>query len=107
MLWSLSFQLFHFKKSAYIRRCIDISIHNSFTVVPTPGNVWMRDMRFGKLNVSSQYSAFTPSIKLPNLSKIGFETTIGMRYFLTENIGVYAEFGPAKSLIQGGLSVRF
>lgn len=64
-------------------------------------------LRFGKLNVSSQYSAFTPSIKLPNLSKIGFETTIGMRYFLTENIGVYTEFGPAKSLIQGGLSVRF
>ena len=64
-------------------------------------------LRFGKLNVSSQYSAFTPSIKLPNLSKIGFETTIGMRYFLTDNIGVYSEFGPAKSLIQGGLSVRF
>lgn len=64
-------------------------------------------LRFGKLNVSSQYSEFTPSIKLPNLSKIGFETTIGLRYFLTDNIGLYTEFGPAKSLVQGGLSVRF
>jgi len=64
-------------------------------------------LRFGKFNVSSQYAEFTPSVKLPNLSKIGFETTLGARYFLTDNIGVYAEFGPAKSLIQGGLSVRF
>lgn len=64
-------------------------------------------LRFGKLKVSSQYESFTPSIKLPNLSRIGFESTIGMRYFLADNIGVYAEFGPAKSLIQGGLSVRF
>jgi len=64
-------------------------------------------LRFGKFNVSSQYAEFTPSVKLPNLSKIGFEGTIGARYFFTDNIGVYAEFGPAKSLIQGGLSVRF
>lgn len=64
-------------------------------------------LRFGKLKVSSQYESFTPSIKLPNLSRIGFEGTIGMRYFLADNIGVYAEFGPAKSLIQGGLSLRF
>ncbi len=64
-------------------------------------------LRFGKLNVSSQYSEFTPSIKLPNISKIGFETTLGVRYFLTDNIGLYTEFGAAKSLVQGGLSVRF
>lgn len=64
-------------------------------------------LRFGKLKVSSQYESFTPSIKLPSINHIGLESTIGMRYFLADNIGVYAEFGPAKSLIQGGLSIRF
>ena len=34
---------------------------------------------------------------------IGFETTFGVRYLFTDNIGIYAEFGWAKSVAQGGL----
>jgi len=34
---------------------------------------------------------------------IGFETTFGVRYLFNENIGIYAEFGWAKSVVQGGL----
>lgn len=34
---------------------------------------------------------------------IGFETTFGIRYLITDNIGIYAEFGWAKSIAQGGL----
>ena len=37
---------------------------------------------------------------------IGFETTVGLRYYFTEMIGLYGELGLAKSLIQGGLVVK-
>lgn len=43
----------------------------------------------------------------PGLFPIGFETTIGLRYYFTPNIGAYAEFGLAKSIIQGGLAIAF
>jgi hypothetical protein len=35
------------------------------------------------------------------------ELTIGARYFFTENIGLYAELGAAKTVVQGGLAVKF
>ena len=34
---------------------------------------------------------------------MGFETTIGARYYFTDNIGLYAETGLAKAVIQAGL----
>ena len=37
----------------------------------------------------------------------GFETTIGMRYYFIPNIGIYAEAGIAKSLIQAGVVAKF
>ncbi|MFL5754024.1 MAG: hypothetical protein ACJ76F_11500 [Bacteroidia bacterium] len=46
-------------------------------------------------------------LKLPNISHMGFETTFGVRYYFTPNIGMYGEFGYAKSLVQGGLVVKF
>lgn len=64
-------------------------------------------IRVGKPVLSSEYQYYTPSIKLPNFSVIGFETTIGMRYFFTDHIGLYTEIGVAKSIAQLGLSVRF
>jgi opacity protein-like surface antigen len=38
---------------------------------------------------------------------IGFEATTGARYFFTDNIGMYAEIGLAKSIIQIGASFKF
>ncbi|HEY1047388.1 MAG TPA: hypothetical protein VGF79_13160 [Bacteroidia bacterium] len=64
-------------------------------------------MRFGKPVLSSEYSYYTPSLKLPNFSVIGLESTLGMRYFFTDHIGVYTEIGLAKSIVQLGLSGRF
>jgi len=37
----------------------------------------------------------------------GFEFTLGARYFFSNNIGVYAEVGAAKSVMQGGLVAKF
>lgn len=37
----------------------------------------------------------------------GFETTVGARFYLTENIGLYIETGLAKAIIQGGLTAKF
>lgn len=41
---------------------------------------------------------FDTKIAIP----VGMETSLGMRYFFTENIGVYTEIGLGKSLIQFG-----
>ena len=60
-----------------------------------------------KLKVSPQYSENSPKFSLPNLLPIGFETTLGVKYYLTPNIGAYAELGFAKSIIQIGATAAF
>jgi hypothetical protein len=35
------------------------------------------------------------------------ELTFGVRYYITENIGLYTEFGLTRSIIQGGITARF
>lgn len=63
--------------------------------------------RAGKINVESEYEGAAGDIDLPNVFKFGFEISVGLRYFLDENIGFYTELGAAKSVIQGGMSLRF
>lgn len=45
------------------------------------------------------------SFKSPN--PFGMDMTFGVRYFFTENIGIYSEIGIAKGLLQGGISAAF
>lgn len=45
-------------------------------------------------------------INFPNLFPFGFETTFGGRYMITKNIGIYAELGLAKSLMQAGVTIK-
>lgn len=63
--------------------------------------------KLGGVRISADYADGAPSVKLPSLWRLGFETTIGYRHFFTDNIGFYAEFGIAKSIIQGGIVGRF
>ncbi len=49
----------------------------------------------------------TTNVDISGLMPFGMDLTLGMRYFFTENIGLYAEFGAAKSVLQGGLAVKF
>jgi hypothetical protein len=35
------------------------------------------------------------------------ELTFGLKYYLTENIGLYTEFGLTRSILQGGITARF
>lgn len=63
-------------------------------------------LKFGGLKVSSSYQGANPSIKLPNISKIGLESTLGVRFMPIKNIGIYAEIGLAKSIMQGGITFR-
>ena len=37
---------------------------------------------------------------------LGFETTFGVRYLVTDNVGVYAELGVAKAMFQVGLTAK-
>ncbi|MEO8146433.1 MAG: outer membrane beta-barrel protein [Bacteroidia bacterium] len=49
----------------------------------------------------------TENITAKTLIPLGFEITIGARYYVAENIGIYAETGLAKSIIQFGVSYKF
>ncbi|MGV3636730.1 MAG: outer membrane beta-barrel protein [Flavobacteriales bacterium] len=46
-------------------------------------------------------------VELKSLFPFGMDLTFGTRYFFTDNIGLYAEVGAAKSVVQGGLAVKF
>ncbi|HRY33781.1 MAG TPA: hypothetical protein P5531_12515 [Bacteroidales bacterium] len=48
-----------------------------------------------------------PDLTLKSILPLGFEITGGMRYYFSENFGLYLESGLAKSVIQGGLSIKF
>lgn len=61
----------------------------------------------GKFKVSGEYADGTPKITLPNLIRLGFETTVGVKYYITPHIGAYAELGFAKSIIQLGATAAF
>lgn len=63
--------------------------------------------RAGKQIVSADYQDNVPSLDLGSLYRLGFETTLGFRYFFDDNLGLYTEIGYAKSLIQFGFSGRF
>ena len=45
--------------------------------------------------------------KLKTFSPFGFETTIGLRYYLMQGFGLYSEIGIAKSAIQFGVVASF
>ncbi len=66
-------------------------------------------IKAGKIKIGAQYTDqdATPSISFPNLLPIGFETTFGIKYYITPNIGAYAELGFAKSIIQIGATAAF
>ncbi len=65
----------------------------------------------GYRNATWKYDTTNPdgttNVDISGLMPFGMELTIGARYFFTENIGLYAEVGAAKSVVQGGLAVKF
>src|ERR1035437_472952 len=56
--------------------------------------------RTGGWKYSSTYPNSTPVGTLGGAMPFGFETTFGMRYYFTDNIGLYMEIGYAKSILQ-------
>lgn len=61
--------------------------------------------RMGRFTVESDYPSNTLSITLPNLYRLGLESTIGWRQKIYKESSFYLEIGPAKSVIQAGLSI--
>ena len=62
--------------------------------------------RTGSYKFTSNDPFYTGNITFPTIP-FGFETTIGLRYYFSDNIGAYVEMGYAKALIQGGLALKF
>lgn len=48
-----------------------------------------------------------PNINVASVPVMGFESTLGFRGKIQEQLGWYAELGMAKALFQAGLSYRF
>lgn len=48
-----------------------------------------------------------PGFSLLNFPTMGFESTLGFRGQIVDDLGWYAELGMAKSVFQGGISYRF
>ena len=63
--------------------------------------------RTGSWKFESNQPNYIPDASTKTLFPFGFETTLGIRYYFTDNIGLYVEMGIAKSLMQGVLSVKF
>lgn len=59
--------------------------------------------------VDFSYTSTDPTYdwSFSNPFHLGFETTVGVRYYLTDGIGLYGEIGLAQALLQGGLVVSF
>lgn len=49
----------------------------------------------------------TQSLPKINPHNLAFEITIGGRFYITKRVGIYIEGGIARSILQGGLAVRF
>lgn len=58
-------------------------------------------------DVWSTTQANATTLTMPTLIPVGFETTLGLRYYPTEHLGVYVEAGGAKAIVQGGLTFKF
>jgi len=61
--------------------------------------------RMGRFTVESDFPSNTLSITLPNLYRLGLEHTIGWRQKIYKESSFYLEIGPAKSIIQAGITV--
>lgn len=46
-------------------------------------------------------------VEIRSLFPFGMDMTFGLRYFFSPNIGLYAEVGASKSVVQGGITARF
>lgn len=57
--------------------------------------------------IRSEAPGGSSGVAFKSFVPFGFEATIGARYFFLENLGVYAEVGGAKSVVQGGIAARF
>jgi len=63
----------------------------------------------GYRNASWKFKSTDPNygnFTIPSFLPLGFELTVGARYYFTPNIGLYAEVGAAKSVAQLGVTIN-
>ncbi|MBN2746177.1 MAG: hypothetical protein JXR34_05575, partial [Bacteroidales bacterium] len=62
--------------------------------------------RFGKYNYATSYSKYSPPLLTFVHFPIGFEFSVGFRYFISNHFGFYSEIGITKSILQTGLTYK-
>lgn len=63
--------------------------------------------RFGDWRYTISDPAAGDNETIPTIIPFGFELTTGARFFFTDNFGIYAEIGIAKSIGQFGITAKF
>ncbi|MCB0395659.1 MAG: outer membrane beta-barrel protein [Flavobacteriales bacterium] len=63
--------------------------------------------RTGNTTYDDNDPDYDNSASLKSYIPFGFETTLGARYFFSDNFGLYAETGLAKAVFQVGLDIKF
>lgn len=69
-------------------------------------------IRTNKISISTNDSKFLnqfniPGINIASVPTVGFESTLGFKGTIADQLGWYAEMGIAKSVFQGGISYSF
>ena len=69
-------------------------------------------LRTNKLSISTEDSKLLnqfsiPGINIASVPTVGFESTLGFKGTIADQLGWYAEMGVAKSVFQGGISYSF
>jgi hypothetical protein len=69
-------------------------------------------IRTNKISISTNdsrlFNKFTiPGINVASVPTFGFESTLGFKGTIADQLGWYAEMGIAKSVFQGGISYSF
>jgi hypothetical protein len=62
--------------------------------------------RLGGWKISQESLEFLPDTKIPALSPIGAELTVGFRTYLIQNLAFFGELGVSKGITQFGLAYR-
>lgn len=63
-----------------------------------------RNVRYSRTSTDPMYDW---GFKVTSPINIGFETTLGLRYYFADWIGIHTELGLAMSIVQGGVVFKF
>jgi len=98
----------------YVTRSLNVRYNYTFNPDAQVQIYWGLGMgiRTNKISISTNDSKLLnqfaiPGINVASVPTVGFESTLGFKGTIADQLGWYAEMGIAKSIFQGGISYSF